>query len=377
MSSSPFYDPETGLQTGKWAHLPPFKRIYTVREALNLPATGRALERLACLPVTEVSSKEEIPAEHRTGETLFITVPLGETVGHCPGSRGHLCCNYLTVDLYLGCSLGCSYCIMKSYLNFEPITVYADTAPVIRKIREIAEKNPDRRVRVGSGETGDSLLLDPIFELSREIISGLADLKNVFFESKTKTASVDHLLDIPEKGNAVVAFSLNAEKIYREEEGCAATLEARIEAAHKAVGAGYLTAFHFDPVIRFDGWEEAYSATIELLKSFAPEKVAWISLGTFRYPPALKDRMEDRPYLYGEFLPSRDGKYRYLQKTRSAMYRSLREKIKAAVDAPVYLCMESADMWRAVYGSTPMKINDVRDIFRGSRGIDNRRSGST
>jgi len=261
---------------------------------------------------------------------------------------------------------------MKSYLNFEPVVVYADPGPPLERIRRISAENPDRQIRVGSGETGDSLELDPVFGLTGEFIRGLADLPNVRFEAKTKTDFVDHLLDIPAKGGAVIAFSLNAREIHRAEEGEAASIDRRLRAAEKAVRAGYMTAFHFDPVIAFPGWREAYAATAGELGRFPADRVAWISLGTFRYPPALKDRMEKRPYLYDEFVPCRDGKFRYVQRRRAEVYAFIRDEILRRLDVSVYLCMESADMWRKVYGDVPMKMTGLHDIFKAARGTDPR-----
>ena len=341
----------------------PFTRVYVTPEARDFPAAQRGLARLGFLPVFSARSHEDIPPEHRSGETLFITTPRGETLGLCPGSRGHVCCNYLTVDLYMGCTLGCSYCIMKSYLNFEPVTVYADPSPPLRRIREIAVAHKDRLIRVGSGETGDSLQLDPVFELSAEFIEGLADLPNVMFEAKTKTASVEQLLAIPRKGNAVIAFSLNARRVSQAEETAAASLDERLCAARRAVESGYLTAFHFDPIIAFTGWEDAYAEVIALLAGFPAEKVAWISLGTFRYPPALKDRIGQRPYLFDEFVPCRDGKFRYIQRRRGRVYAWFLERLRKTCDAPVYLCMESATVWQKVYGTGPVKNPRTRELF--------------
>jgi len=249
---------------------------------------------------------------------------------------------------------------MKSYLNFSPLTVYADPGPGIRRIREIASLNTNKMVRVGSGEVGDSLLLDPVFQLSADYISGLADIPNVFFESKTKTSFVSHLLDIPAKGNAVIGFSLNPEEIVSTEEGESAGLEERLYAAKQAAQAGFLLSFHFDPI--FSGFDEAYCDLIRRLKDFRG-KVAWVSLGMLRFSSSLRERIGTRQYLFAEFTESGDGKYRYLQKQRIRTYRKFIDELKESLDVPVYLCMESPAVWRYTMGSLPKDRPELEPLF--------------
>ena len=346
-----------------------FSRIYILRDVINERSSQRAIGRLDKLPVSVINDKGEIPEEHLNSRTLFITKRKGETVGRCPGTNRHICCNYITVDLYEGCTLGCSYCIMKSYLNFAPVTVYADSEPAISRIREIAEQNRDRIVRVGTGEVGDSLQFDPLFEMSRDFISDLSGYDNVYFEMKTKTDFVGHLLNIDNKGNAVTSFSLNPSDIVESEETDAFPLDKRLEAAEKAVSAGFNLAFHFDPIICENSWEERYLAVADRLSVFPEGKIKWISLGTFRYPPSLKEMMEDRPYLYNEFVPCLDGKYRYLQTERKNVYRKMYERLKERTGAPVYLCMESSTVWKKAIGMVPGEIEDLKWIFRKTRGV--------
>lgn len=167
-----------------------------------------------------------------------------------------------------------------------------------------------------------------------------------------------------------MAFSLNAREVQQAEEGEAASIDERLRAAERAVRAGYMAAFHFDPVIAYPDWREGYGETIGKLGRFPADRVAWISLGTFRYPPALKDRMDRRPYLYDEFVPCRDGKYRYLQRRRGEIYTFMKKEISGTLDVPVYLCMESSDIWRRVYGDMPLKMRDMHDIFTIARNAD-------
>ncbi len=340
-------------------------KIYITRDAEEYPAAKKGRDFFRNKPVITINTREEIPREDLSFRTLLITKSRGKVLGRCPGSKGHRCCNYLTLDLYIGCGIGCTYCAMRGYLNFAPQIVQADTETGIRALKETAKLNPNRTIRAGTGEVGDSLLFDPVFRLTRDYIESAADLSNVYFETKSKTHFVDHLLSIPKKGNAVLGFSLNPQRIIEVEEGLSSSLRERLRAALKSARAGYLVSFHFDPVIGVKNWKTEYDRVIKELDQLKlpPGKIAWISLGTFRYTKKLKEVMNDRPYLMQEFVPCLDGKFRYLQKIRVDMYRYLIEELSKVTDAPVYLCMESDVVWNKLFGAGPGEIPRLSDIF--------------
>ncbi len=345
------------------------RRVYVEEGVADSPYLEKALGRLPEVPVHPVKDRGEIPQKDLNRHTLFAGSPRGQTVTRCPGSKGHLCCNYITVDLYLGCTLGCGYCIMESYLNFSPLTVYLEPERSIARLQELARENPDITLRAGTGEVGDSLLLDPLFGLSEPFITGLSQYPNVYFELKTKTHFVDHLLDIEEKGNAVIGFSLNPQQHVEAFEPQASRLDERLEAARRVLNSGYNLAFHFDPVFLSDNWREEYTRLIARLADFPADRIAWISLGTMRYTPALKEKLGEQPFLYEEFVPCRDGKFRYPQKIRSAIYRTLHEELKKHLASPVYLCMESPAVWRYAFGQVPGKIEGLGAIFEKARSV--------
>ncbi len=341
-----------------------FRRVYVQPGLERSPHLRRALQALPGVPVEEVQQAGAIPPEHLNQHTLYVCRPRGRTVTRCPGSRGHLCCSYLTVDMYLGCPLGCSYCIMRGYLNFQPLTVYLDPEASIRRLAALAARSPGRPIRAGTGEVGDSLWLDPLFALAGELIRGLAPYPNLSLELKTKTHFVDHLLEVSPKGRAVIGFSLNPAPLAAAFEGAASSVEQRLEAARRAARAGYRLAFHFDPLILSPDWEAQYAAVVRSMEDLPPQRVAWISLGTVRYPRELRERLGSEELLLEEFVPCRDGKYRYLQPVRSRMYRALRELLRRRFpETPVYLCMESAAVWQNVFGSLPGGLPGVRELF--------------
>ena len=344
-------------------------RVYVEADLVDSPRFQALRPRLACFPIHIVASKEEIPNRHLNQRTVFLCRPRGETVGSCPGSRGHICCNYLTADLYLGCPLGCAYCIMKSYLNFAPLTVYLDPGPTIARIIAIAGRNPDRMLRVGTGEVGDSLLLDPIFGLSAELIGALADFPNVYLELKTKTHFVDHLLDIDGKGNTVIGFSLNPQSIITAYEGSSSPLRLRLDAARRALEAGYLVSFHFDPLIYYPEWERDYRGVIEkIFERIDGKGIIWISLGGFRFPPYLKPIIRNRfpasKILWGELFPGNDVKFRYLKSLRVEMYRKIVGWLRDyEPNLFIYLCMESREVWEKVFGWSPKNNKALDGLF--------------
>ena len=349
-------------------------RLYISEDALELDAVQRAVGLLPHLRPRTVATPEDIPAGHRNLRTLYVSSFRGAPLSACPGTRVHRCCNYHTVDLYAGCPLGCSYCIMRSYLERSPVTVYADPSAAIAAIRARALADRDLPLRVGTGETGDSLLFDPLFDITRRYISELADLPNVFFEAKTKTDFVDHLLAIEPKGNAVIGFSLNSRQAAMEE-GASATAAERLDAARRAARAGYLVAFHFDPIFRLAPAEPTgeargtaaagYAEVIAQLAEAVPaERIAWVSLGTLRYTPALKAHIK-RPYIHDEFVGCADGKFRYIQRERVSLYRSVVEALVRHFHPrpPIYLCMESDAVWQRVFGSLPQDIAGLGALF--------------
>ena len=342
-----------------------FRRLYVERGLRGSPYLEAALERLG-LTANFVDGRKDIPSEHLNPASLFLCRPRGRALAPCPGSSGHLCCAYWTLDLYLGCTLGCSYCILRSYLNFAPVTVYLDPEAAAASLERLAAANPGRMVRVGTGEVGDSLELDPCLGLSAPLIRAAAAWPNLYLELKTKTDRVDHLSEVQPKGNAVIGFSLNPEAVALELEPEATLPRERLAAARRAAAAGFRLAFHFDPIVlREDSVEATLAVYLPLAESLAEfgGRTAWVSLGTFRYPSGLRDRLGDPRLAAAEMVPCRDGKFRYIQKERSRLYRELAAAVSRGTGAPVYLCMESAAVWRNVFGRLPREMPSLRGIF--------------
>lgn len=325
------------------------------------PLARRTLRRLPAVPVRTFARGAE-PAPRSGVARLVLARHRGNFLQHCPaGTAGMVCCNYLVVNFASGCPLDCSYCFLQDYLaNNSTLRAFTNVGDALAEIDAALRAHPGRQFRIGTGELADSLALDPVTGLSRELVPFFAARDNALLELKTKTACVDDLLDLEPRGRVVVSWSMNAAPVIDREEHGSARLEERLAAAARVQDAGYRLGFHFDPLVEFDGWQEAYRRTVDAIFSAVdPSAVAWVSLGTLRMTPALERVVRGRPggaplVLGGELVPGADGKARVWRGLRIRMYRALLEGLRArAPEVPLYLCMEPPAIWQQVMREVP------------------------
>lgn len=291
---------------------------------------------------------------------LLVTRHKGEFLKKCPGSEGQVCCNYFVINFASNCPMDCSYCYLQEYLSGNPaLKVFSNMGDLLREADDLLGKHRGVFFRIGTGEITDSLALDRYIGFSREVIPFFAEQPNVLLELKTKSDCVDGLLGLDPKDRVVVAWSMNPQRVIDSDEDGTASLKERLAAARRCQEAGYRLGFHFDPMIEYAGWEKDYAELVE--QTFAAvdwRRIAWLSMGVLRTTPDLKRTMRDRfprsRLITGEQVLCSDGKLRYFQPLRVAMYRKMLDWIRrAAPMAKVYLCMESKEVWQQVFGFAP------------------------
>jgi len=326
----------------------------------DAPLARRAVERLSGMPVHLFTG--DPPPPDAGGARLILRRHRGGFLQHCPaGTAGMVCCNYLVVNFASGCPLDCSYCFLQDYLANNPILqAYTNVDEALGEIDTVLRAHPERQFRIGTGELADSLALDPSTGLSRQLVPFFAARDNAVLELKTKTDCVDDLLALEPRGRVVVSWSMNAEAVIDGEEHGSAGLRARLDAARRVQRAGYRLGFHFDPLVEFDGWREAYERVLDTIFATVDRRaVAWVSLGTLRMTASLERAVRRRRggaplVLGGELVPGADGKSRVWRGLRIRMYRAVVERLRElAPEVPLYLCMESPGIWQHVMREIP------------------------
>jgi spore photoproduct lyase len=340
--------------------------LHVAEDCLDLPYTREIVAR-AGLPVTVVGERGvpaidgEYPANLTAGKHhLLLCRNRGAFFKPCPGTREYRCCNYQVLNIGMNCPMDCVYCILQAYLNNPWLSFFVNVDDLFAELDAALDAEPDRFFRIGTGEFTDSLALDSLTHLSPRLVGYMAGRTNAVLELKTKSVNIANLRGLDHRGRTVVAWSLNSPPIMAREEIRTATLDERLQAAAECAAWGYRLAFHFDPIIFHDGWQEGYRSTIgRLFASVPAESIAWISLGALRYLPALKqiaaERFPASRFFYQEFIDGLDGKRRYFRPQRVAMYRLILDELRqhAHPSTCIYFCMENDTIWREVFGYAP------------------------
>jgi len=351
------------------------RRILIEREAEKDSLSKKIIGKLPNIPIEDVGSNElalREDIEVMDKDTLRLIHYKGEFLKPCPGTKRYICCGYQILNVGINCPMDCSYCFLQSYVNQPSLRVFSNLEDNLNVIGEIIDNHPKRIFRIGTGEFTDSLALNYITGWTDFLLPFFSDRKNSIIELKTKTSFIQDIIKNSQRKRTVVAWSLNTSRIIANEEKKTASLKERIISARECQKAGFVVAFHFDPLIYYDGWEEEYEEVIQLLERYInPESVIWISIGSFRYMPQIKwdikRRFPETDIFNGEFVSGLDGKMRYFKPIRIEMYAQLSERLKKWYDdLGIYLCMESDDVWGEALGWSPKNSSTL------SRYLDDR-----
>ncbi|MCK5077182.1 MAG: hypothetical protein KAR38_12440, partial [Calditrichia bacterium] len=331
------------------------------------------LKKFPSATVHHIENEDEIfnyiKNKREAKKILYLSYLPGSFVKSCPGTdKTYRCCQYYIINEMTNCPLDCSYCILQFYLELPVITYYLNIAKMLTELKDLANKFPKRIIRLGTGELTDSLALDKYFNTNQKIIEEVDSLPNIVFEVKTKTDRVEHLISIAGE-RVVFSWSVNPEDIIKKEEHLTASLPVRLNSMKKIVNTPAKIGFHFDPIIYYENWESGYNDLITKLAATVPQqKIAWISMGSFRHPSDLRYKMiENHPgsiLTAQESITGMDGKTRYPKKLRRKMYIHIYNLLRKHFgdEVFIYFCMESPEIWEDVMGKIPAS-NEELDLW--------------
>jgi spore photoproduct lyase len=354
-------------------------KLFINRQVADHPLT-RSIQARLKLPHETVRDEQQVyhavlsaPDPVRQGkETLYLTRNRGAFLKKCPGTRYYTCCDYQILHIGTFCSMDCTYCVLQTYFHPPILQYFVNHEDLMTELDTVLNQSPKKIRRIGTGEFTDSLIWESWTDMSQLLVQRFAAQKHAVLELKTKTTAIERLQNLNHNHKTIAAWSLNTNHIIHTQERATASLTARLKAAASCETWGYPLAFHFDPLILYDGCEKDYTRVIENLYSHvSADNIVWISLGTLRFPPSIKPviqkRFPDSKIIYEEFIKGPDGKMRYFKPLRINLYRHVVECIQDhAPDSVVYLCMEDDEVWQKSLGFIPDDVGGLPHMLDAS-----------
>jgi spore photoproduct lyase len=340
------------------------KKIFIEKDVVNSPVTRQIIDKLPDITVEYIDDYRSIKVE---GDTVDDVFKKSKEYLALAGKKGGLVKQFRCRDGIVGnteyfishgnnCSFDCEYCFLQCYFDNAVPTVFINHNEMLDEIKDVLLATSDKKIVFHAGELCDALAFDDLTGLSGKLIPLFSEYPNARLELRTKTTTIENLLNIKAADNIVVSWTFSPQLIVDKHEHKTPSLEQRIRAAKNVQAAGYNVGICLDPIILCDDWFNHYKAMLEtIFERLNIGMVKFISLGGFRYLPSLtrviRERDPQTNLLLGEFVPCVDGKYRYFRPIRTEAYKEIGKVIRELTkEVKISLCMETPEVWNSVKG---------------------------
>ncbi|MCE5215879.1 radical SAM protein [bacterium] len=282
---------------------------------------------------------------------------------HLEGRRkwdpGWICWSLHDLHSAWGCVHRCSYCQRGSVyvinLNLEEF---------VEHVHELMAANPWQETFRYDVEQ-DVLAIEPEYGACEMLVNDFAQREKEFLILFSKSANVDHLLNLDHKGHTIMLWTLSTHTVSRRYEARTGTLEERLEAARKCQEAGYHVRFKCKPIIPVRNWREEITHMLECLYSTVqPENLSMETvffdsvaemdetLGLDALDPGFVDAAWKLEKEVGDKWPqSEQGMRPFPFEVKEEIYRHfIAESRRLSPQTPITLCAETLKMWEKLDG---------------------------
>jgi spore photoproduct lyase len=341
------------------------RHIYVESKVLQVPLTKSILRSLAGCSVHEIQDHrrlehEAVPLkgydERVKGDVLILAHHPGPCIRPFPGAREEPAPSEFYVAHANGCPFDCQYCFLQGYFAHGAPVLFVNQEDLLEELEDHLEKNAKSRPAVyHAGELSDALALECWSGFARAAIPVLEGYPAARLELRTKCAGVEALLPEGPPSNVTVSWTFTPWDAWENDEYRTPNPWVRIRSARACQEKGYQVGIRLDPALVYPGWESGYESLIrEIYARLRPDGIESFVIGGFRYSATLGSRIRERfpssSLLLPEFVPCRDGKYRYFRPLRVSLYRELVALIRAHdPGARIHLCMETDQVHRDVF----------------------------
>lgn len=278
------------------------------------------------------------------------------------GIQGTVCQTALEIHCAYGCFHACDYCHIGSVFN-----IMTNLEAFAAHVRQLVRENPWCRLWKFDNYT-DTITLEPEYGASEVMVNQFATEPDAFLMLYTKSANVDHLLDLDHRGRTLISWSLGSDTASRVIEKQTPPLPERLTAMRRCAEAGYRVRARLSPICPLQGWQDEGTALVEdLFAQVQPELITMDVLGWMnarQMQEALDtDLLDDR---FREFVaeqarrePGPHRKHLFPHEMRAEILRYYLQAIRrVSPKTPVSICMETTEMWAELGPELGMRPDD-------------------
>jgi spore photoproduct lyase len=270
------------------------------------------------------------------------------------GARRTVCQDAWEIHSAWGCLHRCDYCHIGGFLN-----IMVNLEEFVERLPELLAENPGLQLYKYDNQT-DTIAFEPEYGASELLVGFFAEQPGRYLMLYTKSDNVDHLLPLDHRGHTIVSFTISSPTVARAVEKGTPDTVARIGAAAKVQGAGYIPRVRFSPIVPVEGWRDENGfmvrellssvhpdiITMDLLGWMSPEKIGEI-VDTSLIDPRFLERM--RELFRGgppgpQYYPT--SKHIFPHELRLEVYEFILDEVRRLNGrVRVALCNESIEMW--------------------------------
>lgn len=243
------------------------------------------------------------------------------------------------LPLVSGCIGQCEYCYLNTQFSDRPsVYVYVNIEEILDQAAAHIQERGELTLFEGAA-TSDPLPSEVFTGALKRTIEFFGQSEFGRFRFVTKYTSVDDLLQLDHKDHTEIRLSVNIPSVIKAYEHKTPSLEKRIEAINKLIGAGYSVGLIIAPVILEENWKDHYGELLSILDQvlIRKEKVITFEIISHRFTSRAKNsileiyentqlpmREEDRKFKYGQFGY---GKFIYTDTDMASMKAFFQEKL--------------------------------------------------
>ncbi len=192
----------------------------------------------------------------------------------------------------LNCLYDCRYCFLQGMYRSAHYVIFVNYEDFAESIIRTSAANKETANYFFSGYDCDSLAFDKVTGFLDFFLPIFAKHPQAILELRTKSATVQPLLQTKPLANCIVAFSLTPVAISQQIEHKVPPLEKRLQAIEMLAKAGWRIGLRFDPLIIDDNGIKLYQELFTNIFSRIPyEAIHSVSLGLLRFPEKMQQKI--------------------------------------------------------------------------------------